>query len=244
MQKTKIEWCDYTINPVKGLCPMACSYCYARRMYKRFHWNPEVRYEDPFYDYYALKGKPPARVFIGSTMELFGPWVRGEWLHNGVFSYIRTYTEHTFILLTKQPQNLATFSPFPKNCWVGVSATDRAKWLEAVQEFQDVQATVKFISFEPLLDWSYSDREPQSHVDYTADWFRRSGINWVIIGRQTPPSRKTTPKVEWIRQIVEAADKAGAKVFLKNNLKELPLEVPMFFDLKLPPVLRQEFPSV
>lgn len=30
MQKTKIPWADYTINPVKGLCPMACSYCYAR----------------------------------------------------------------------------------------------------------------------------------------------------------------------------------------------------------------------
>ncbi len=36
MNHTKIEWCDYTINPVKGLCPMACKdnqdkeYCYAR----------------------------------------------------------------------------------------------------------------------------------------------------------------------------------------------------------------------
>ena len=44
MNLTKIEWCDYTINPVKGLCPMACSYCYARRMYKRFKWNPEIRF--------------------------------------------------------------------------------------------------------------------------------------------------------------------------------------------------------
>ena len=46
MNKTKIEWTDYTINPVKGLCPMACSYCYARAMYKRFRWNPEIRYDD------------------------------------------------------------------------------------------------------------------------------------------------------------------------------------------------------
>lgn len=38
MNKTKIPWCDYTINPVKGLCPVDCkdnegkSYCYARRL--------------------------------------------------------------------------------------------------------------------------------------------------------------------------------------------------------------------
>ncbi len=46
MNKTKIPWCDYTINPVKGLCPMACEYCYARKMYKRFKWNPVIRYDD------------------------------------------------------------------------------------------------------------------------------------------------------------------------------------------------------
>lgn len=28
MNKTKIEWADYTINPVKGLCPMACPVCF------------------------------------------------------------------------------------------------------------------------------------------------------------------------------------------------------------------------
>ena len=43
MNKTKIEWCDYTLNPVKGLCPVGCSYCYARRLYRRFGWNPKIR---------------------------------------------------------------------------------------------------------------------------------------------------------------------------------------------------------
>ena len=43
MKKTDIEWCDYSINPVKGLCPVGCEYCFARRLYKRFKWNPEIR---------------------------------------------------------------------------------------------------------------------------------------------------------------------------------------------------------
>ena len=37
MNKSKIEWCDYTINPAIG-CKHGCSYCYAERMNKRFKW--------------------------------------------------------------------------------------------------------------------------------------------------------------------------------------------------------------
>lgn len=35
MNKTKIEWCDSTWNPVTG-CLHGCEYCYARRVAKRF----------------------------------------------------------------------------------------------------------------------------------------------------------------------------------------------------------------
>lgn len=35
MNKTKIEWCDSTWNPVTG-CYHGCPYCYARRMVERF----------------------------------------------------------------------------------------------------------------------------------------------------------------------------------------------------------------
>lgn len=40
MNKTKIEWCDETWNPVTG-CLHTCEYCYARRMTLRFsgHWD-------------------------------------------------------------------------------------------------------------------------------------------------------------------------------------------------------------
>ena len=157
MNKTKIEWCDYTVNPIKGLCPVDCkdnqgkSYCYARAMYKRFKWNPEIRYEDPFYQFYDLKKKPPSRVFVGSTMELFGDWIREEWMVN-ILSFCKAYPQHTFIFLTKQPQNLIKFSPFPSNVWLGVSATNQQQFDEAVKYLKEVEATVKFISFEPLLE--------------------------------------------------------------------------------------------
>ena len=43
MQKSKIEWCDETWNPVTG-CLNGCEYCYARRTAKRFgtlHKGPQ-----------------------------------------------------------------------------------------------------------------------------------------------------------------------------------------------------------
>lgn len=35
MNRSKIEWCDHTWNPVTG-CRHGCQYCYARRMTSRF----------------------------------------------------------------------------------------------------------------------------------------------------------------------------------------------------------------
>lgn len=35
MNKSKIEWCDHTWNPITG-CNHGCHYCYARTMTARF----------------------------------------------------------------------------------------------------------------------------------------------------------------------------------------------------------------
>ncbi|MGH0054179.1 MAG: DUF5131 family protein, partial [Sphaerochaetaceae bacterium] len=39
MQKTKIEWCDSTWNPITG-CRFGCSYCYAKKIAERFGTIP------------------------------------------------------------------------------------------------------------------------------------------------------------------------------------------------------------
>jgi len=152
LNKTKIEWCDYTINPVKGLCPMACPYCYARAMYKRFKWNPEVRYILPGFMFEELRSiKKPSRIFWGSTFELFHDSIPDLW-RKDIFAMVGQFPEHTHLFLTKQPQNLPQWSPFPSNCYVGVSATNQHQFDEAVKYLKEVEATVKFISFEPLLE--------------------------------------------------------------------------------------------
>jgi len=77
VNRTKIEWCDYTWNPVTG-CRTGCWYCYADRMATRFHRSFEPtfhpkRLNDP------LQVLDPAKIFVCSTADLFGPWVDPEW---------------------------------------------------------------------------------------------------------------------------------------------------------------------
>ena len=233
MQHTKIEWCDFTINPVKGLCPMHCKtpdgyeYCYAageRGLYKRFKWNPEIRFDEKvFWNICAHKNMKPSKIFIGSTMELFGDWIPSEWLSN-IFAFCRVHSQHTFIFLTKQPQNLIKGSPFPKNCRVGVTATNAHMLIEAVHYLKNIEAGIKFLSIEPLLDWSQ-----HRDLDWLIDLLKT--INWVIIGSQTQPIRH--PKKEWVDEIIEAGDKVSIPIFVKEpmashygiNRKEFPNDI-------------------
>jgi len=212
-----IGWCKWTVNPIKGLCPMGCSYCYARRFYKRMQWDETIRFDINVLDKAskALSRLPDGqRVFVGSTMELFGDHIKREWLE-ATFKRIRFHSQHTFLMLTKCPQNLPQWSPFPDNCHIGVTATNDTEFIKAGGYLELVNAKVKYISVEPFLSWD------TVKSGFMATMLKKWGIGLIIIGRQTPISKKTEPKIEWIQEIVEAADKAGVPVFLKDNLTNL-----------------------
>ncbi len=259
----------YTWNPITG-CLNGCEYCYARklangRLKSRYLPNDNIgslltgrrfseawhkAYKDPFYprfwedrEWLSLRERIPKGIFVCDMSDLFGIDIPGEWTKR-VIDQIRLNYKHRFYLLTKQPQNLIKFSPFPDNCWVGVTATNRKMWFEAVWELQDVRASVKYISFEPLLDWKY-EMDIDSHFinrsRFMADRFNRAGISWVIIGAQTKPYKP--PKIEWVKEIVEACDKAGIPVFLKDNLDHQGFPINSSL-LNEEYYLRQEMPKV
>ena len=355
------------LNHVNGMCKGGNFPCYAyrlatTRLRDRYLANnitaPQgfanrvlPRY-DPFYprfwperlaDPYAGKsalGKPKG-VFVCDMSDLFGIGIPEDWTRQ-VLHYCKMSSQHRFYLLTKQPQNLVKFSPFPDNCWLGVSATNQQQFDNAVKYLKEVEATVKYISFEPLLEridigasigynteyeseiqGSHSlqdgrgggirDRRPREDMEDKSSEVgqvergqqdtnlretqggkrhrqisasedddkretlsrigsqvsvvslqrddttrinnqpqrreckgqsaRKHGTNdlqpehqalhkdigqdiqegqswpfsWVIIGSQTKPYKP--PEISWVGEIVEAADKAGIPVFLKNNLK-------------------------
>ena len=213
MARSKIEWLKnpdgsqgYSINPVKGLCPMDCKdlegkpYCYARKLYRRFKWNPEIRFDETVLTQALYKTKVGDKIFVGSTMELFGDWIKFDWLLR-IIEYTMMYPSRTFIFLTKQPQNLPI--KFPPNCWVLVSATDQHQYLTGLCYLRQIEATVRGFSFEPLLH--------KINTSYDT-------LDWNILGSQTQPVKH--PPLEWVNLILQYAREFETPVFVKSPMAE------------------------
>ena len=235
----------YTWNPITG-CLNGCPYCYARRLAngrlrQRYLANSrmavnklglaefEQAIQDPFYPRFwenrlreqfgaYTAGAEPKGIFVCDMGDLFGIGVPEHWTERVLDKIGRSwYREHRFYLLTKQPQNLAKWSLFPPNCWVGVTATSaktgQGGLYNAEEYLMQIEAKVKYISLEPLLQW---DGAGKYVIQRGADggW-----IDWLIIGAQTKPYKP--PKIERVEEIVRAADQAGIPVFLKDNLRPL-----------------------
>ena len=211
MNKTKIEWTDYTWNPIKGICPVGCWYCYARAMYKRFKWDEKVRIdEDEIYG--DIFPKKPSKIFVCSTFELFHPSVH-ELIRDAIFARIGFNSQHAFQILTKLPQNIDR--EMPDNVWLGTSITGENgdDWKSGVLE--KIEAKVKFVSYEPMLDFP-----GYGFLRYGMMPFRGK-LDWVILGRLTGYGHKYDPERYWIEAVVENAKEWDIPIFLKDNLKDI-----------------------
>jgi protein gp37 len=242
LSKTGIEYADHAWNFAsgcgnnnKGICKSGGFKCWAYSIVQRFQAHYPNDFKPTIYPEAVLSPlhlKKPSRILCAFMGDLFwdcpefNPEKKMEsYLPSGVgsiqmslkgwiFTTIKQCPQHQFIFLTKQPQNLIKWSPFPENCRVGVSATDSSNYIDAISGLAHIEARIKYISFEPLL--ASCDQPTSSYLDASLG---REGISWVIIGAQTKPYKP--PKIEWVQEIVEACDKAGIPVFLKDNLYPL-----------------------
>jgi protein gp37 len=236
MNKSKIEWCDYTWNPVTG-CLHKCSYCYARKIANRFSKNtgfaefdrgkPDIHvvYEEeycgdpypwkfePTLHRYRLdepiKKKKPSKIFVCSMADLFGVWVPDEWIQE-VFETCKKAPQHKYLFLTKNPKRLCELANMDKlpadNNFWYGSTVTSKNSLRYPGRFKDNT----FLSIEPLL-------EP---LDAGLGSF--GNVKWIIIGAETGNRKdKIVPKREWVENIVEAASITRIPIFMKNSLKEL-----------------------
>lgn len=201
VNRTKIEWTNFTWNPITG-CKHGCWYCYAKRGYERFHRSFEPTFHpERLNEIDELK--KPAKVFVCSVADLFAPWTPIEW-RDAVLDKIDEpkYDHLTFQLLTKNPEDIPR-REFRDNVWIGATITDASEGNKAPELAHHALTKVHFLSFEPMLG---------SHR--IMDWRH---IEWIIIGKLTG-SKKVKLDPNWVRALIEEARYNHLPIFVKNNI--------------------------
>ncbi len=214
MNRTKIEYADFTWNPVTG-CLHGCPYCYARRFAERglgeYGKHPKGERFAPRFHPERLdepqKRKKPSRIFVCSMADLFGDWIDTGTLEE-VLQASADASWHTYLWLTKNPECLPIIT-WQQNDWVGVSVPSNEQLESALCSLSRCNASgrgpaVRFISFEPLLG-------PITLPDEAAEV-----LDWIIIGAQTGPGAGPV-NIEWISDIQRWGAGHEIPVFIKNN---------------------------
>lgn len=205
MNKTKINWCDYTWNPVSGCTKIArgCKFCYAEEISNRF-WGSrkftDVQFHSDRLNDPKLRSKKPLRIFVNSMSDLFHEKITTEQIKR-IMAVIYEQPQHTFLVLTKRVERINDFNAdYPPNLWLGFSASTQEDYDNSINYLIGSEAQVKWISIEPQLEsiniwkWGYLD--------------------WVVCGCESGRNRRPFDN-EWAYEIAEYSE-FGLPIWIKQ----------------------------
>ncbi len=211
---TTIEWTEQTWNPTTGCTKISpgCKHCYAETMATRLQAMGANGYQNGFKlsilpERLAepLKRRKATTYFVNSMSDLFHNDIPFEFLDR-VFDVIKQTPHHTYQILTKRAARMRKyFVPgerlLPGNVWLGVSVENRKHGLPRIDELREIEASIRFLSVEPLL-------EDLGQIDL-------SGIHWVIVGGESGPKARPM-KPEWVKSIKEQCEQRNVAFFFKQ----------------------------
>lgn len=211
-QSSRIEWTEATWNPTVGCTKISpgCKNCYAESMAKRLNAMGSPGYENGFKLTILpdrlkepLTRKKPTVYFVNSMSDLFHKGVPDSYIEQ-VFGVVQQCPQHTFQVLTKRADRLSSFfrsREVSTNTWLGVSVEDRRYGLPRIDSLREVEARIRFLSVEPLL-------ESIGEINLT-------GIHWVIVGGESG-SKARPMKQEWVENIQRQCEEQGVQFFFKQ----------------------------
>jgi protein gp37 len=150
-----------------------------------------------------LRRKKPTVYFVNSMSDLFHKSVSDAFIEQ-VFDVIRRSPHHTFQVLTKRAERLASFfkhRAVPANAWIGVSVENQEYGVPRIGHLRKVDARIRFLSVEPLLD-------DIGELDLT-------DIHWVIVGGESGPKARPM-KLEWVEAIQKQCLEQSVQFFFKQ----------------------------
>lgn len=219
---TGIEWTDATWNPMTGCTKLSagCDHCYAHALSQTktravYLAQPPVRdtpenRTEPFAPRFwperlrqPLSWRSPKRIFVNSMSDVFhGQFSLAQ--IQSVFEVMNAASHHQFQVLTKRPERAARLAddlPWSPNIWIGASVEDMRVARRADDLRRIGQASVRFISAEPLLG--------------SLDFLDLSGIDWVIGGGESGSGHRRVDPA-WARGLRDNVHRSGAAFFWKQ----------------------------
>jgi len=212
MSQSRIEWTEATWNPTVGCTKISagCKHCYAEAMAVRLHAMGTPGYENGFKLTILperlsepLRRKKPTVYFVNSMSDLFHKSIPDSYIDQ-VFDVIARSPQHTFQVLTKRAERMAQYFRnriVPPNAWLGVTVEDRKDGVPRIDKLREIDATIRFLSVEPLL-------EDIGEINLT-------DIHWVIVGGESG-SRARPTRPEWVDPIRQQCEESGAAFFFKQ----------------------------
>ncbi len=211
-----IEWTDATWNPVRGCTKVSdgCKHCYAETFAERFRGVKGHPYEQGFdlrlvTEKLAepLRWRNPKMIFVNSMSDLFHENVPDDYVV-AVANVMVAANWHTYQVLTKRSDRLRQllktslrFAANQAHIWWGVSVENRKYGLPRIENLQNTDATMRFLSVEPLLE--------------DLGKFDLSGIDWVIVGGESGPGARPMKK-EWVVSVRDRCKCEGVPFFFKQ----------------------------
>jgi len=224
MAASRIEWTEATWNPLAGcsIVSPGCTNCYAMRMGARLHamgmakyagttrksgkrhvWTGKVNVDETALTA-PLSWRKPKRIFVNSMSDLFQEKADGKFIRR-VWQVMQRAHWHSFQVLTKRPERMLSLLsnpvfPLLPNVWLGTSV-ESEDYLERIEILRRVPASIRFVSFEPLLS-------PIADPDL-------SGIHWAIVGGESGP-RARPMEAWWVEELRDACQRQRVAFFFKQ----------------------------
>src|ERR1700737_1263828 len=213
---SSIEWTDATWNPVRGCTEISpgCKHCYAETFAERFRGVKGHPYEQGFDLRLVpsklgepLKWRNAKMIFVNSMSDLFHDQVPDDYI-DAVARVMVAAKWHTYQVLTKRSERLRkllnsrlSFAATQPHIWWGVSVEDRKHGFPRIEDLQNADSAVRFLSVEPLLE--------------DVGKLNLVGISWVIVGGESGPGARPMKK-EWVVSVRDQCRRAGVPFFFKQ----------------------------
>lgn len=227
-------------------CNPQTAHAYAGLVDENGKWTGKVSERDD--SVFDRLPKTPKRIFIGSMTDLFFSGVNDtprqavtlvdggevefapDTMHVRIamlLLQIAKRRQHTFMMLTKRPQNMETVMklmlrrPLP-NLWLGVTICNQAEADAKIPLLINAPAACRFVSVEPMLgpvdlgEWLFPpERTGTAYGGLHEEIAGPPLIDWVIVGGETGPGARPMHP-DWVRSLRDQCQGAGVPFFFKS----------------------------